>query len=1289
MMGYSMFIKNNNKSPRKAEGGRPGRPKKARGGMRKRKSAPPLYERPMICPPDRSGMSLRVRIAGFICRAALIFFSVYALVFFVVDALFLESQGITVSAGFIAVVAVVSVATFSLMRTSRIGLAVGSLLLLGGAGVLIYSAISVPEFFPRVLITAKDVVLRRLFNRGYLGMSVYMSNPAYGPEYTAELYFKYAVVLFAVLLSLCFVLSMIKRVRVIFPAAFSALMLVGVFTVNISRSNWGIALMIASFTGLLVMAGYDSIFTLKPDDDKYDTETLLFDYADRPPLPEEDAEELAAKAGRRAAKREYRALKKRRRRERIEINVDEELSAYFGTSSKPKRVKPAKGKGKPTPEERRAAAAARRERKAKINARRNYDAAVRDSRAAQGGFAAFGAFALAMLMLLLPAMTVSGNFSTISVIDERMGHYREIVEALLMGDDPKLDELSYMYDKNNFTPRSTDAVVRHYTGAKVFTVGTMSATPVYLRGWIGADYRDGAWLAASDRQLEAYRALYGTDKDPSEAMFNYFYSFMNPALIRERDYSINTSNNARYGFVVMQVNLSRIETGDSMVYMPSFLRSDAPTKASRSNVNKGSKPGKDDTYGLYEYGTNTPSGISFVNYFDGIYTGRKFMGELEYSAVSNVTTMKISDWYENVAAYISDYNKGYLDALELIRRYADRLGGDNDSRKSSALESIKKVIFAGTPEGLISNETDLVAGTTEVHVRYDRGTVLYTYDTASGELLDRTITERREESYEDPVSGEILTRILPFTVPEPSLELRYYCGLLTEAEKNALVMAYFEQYNYKSYVYENYLECSEGDIIRNVLKDIKESAVDVTTEYPEDENEDPIVTSTPKDFSRAADKNSADAETYEQRHRLVMEIVNYLKANYTYTLEPSVPADPDLDGVENFLSVTREGYCVQFASSLALLLREAGIPARYVEGYVASGFDQNYYSSVVGRYAAVVRDYNAHAWVEVWYDGVGWIQYEATPAYYSDMYVRYGGDGDGGGGAINPLPPVEEIPEERETLDMLLSTIDLAGIRIALMREDIAMLFGGSEISATLVGLSGEVSSYRALWQEYNDEYEANYLEQGFDRNAFLGKLNALAEEFGGGVSESLNSLDTRIESLVRSNRMIWVALALSLLALAVAALLTAVAVGAKRAEDRRRSCVARIVSGNFGEEERPSLVRLMIDATSALLAAYRSSPKPGEFREEYADRLGAEYIDVFIRDPGANISTPDSYSEEAGSVDFRSIFNSIAAEEFGYGMTRDELTALAVFYKGLRAAAPRRLSLIRRAACHFIGRII
>jgi hypothetical protein len=68
---------------------------------------------------------------------------------------------------------------------------------------------------------------------------------------------------------------------------------------------------------------------------------------------------------------------------------------------------------------------------------------------------------------------------------------------------------------------------------------------------------------------------------------------------------------------------------------------------------------------------------------------------------------------------------------------------------------------------------------------------------------------------------------------------------------------------------------------------------------------------------------------------------------------------------------THAGYCQHFAGAAALLLRLAGVPARMVSGF-ATGVPRR------GRFE--VRDVDAHAWIEVYFEGYGWVPFNPTPA---------------------------------------------------------------------------------------------------------------------------------------------------------------------------------------------------------------------------------------------------------------------------------------------------------------------
>jgi len=92
----------------------------------------------------------------------------------------------------------------------------------------------------------------------------------------------------------------------------------------------------------------------------------------------------------------------------------------------------------------------------------------------------------------------------------------------------------------------------------------------------------------------------------------------------------------------------------------------------------------------------------------------------------------------------------------------------------------------------------------------------------------------------------------------------------------------------------------------------------------------------------------------------------------TFTYDPQVDLQDSADATLEFLRI-RRGFCVQFASTYALMARAVGIPAR-----VAVGFTPGTSDPVTGRY--VVTNLDAHAWPEVWLPGVGWTnRFEPTP----------------------------------------------------------------------------------------------------------------------------------------------------------------------------------------------------------------------------------------------------------------------------------------------------------------------
>ncbi|OKP80510.1 hypothetical protein A3844_27320 [Paenibacillus helianthi] len=127
----------------------------------------------------------------------------------------------------------------------------------------------------------------------------------------------------------------------------------------------------------------------------------------------------------------------------------------------------------------------------------------------------------------------------------------------------------------------------------------------------------------------------------------------------------------------------------------------------------------------------------------------------------------------------------------------------------------------------------------------------------------------------------------------------------------------------------------------------------------------------PERVSKLAAQLTASAGN---RYEAVTAVRDYLQSGFTYTLKTRVPPTGS-DFADDFLFVTKQGYCVHFATAMTVLLRSSGIPARYVQGYGTGTLAPG---SVPPRYDVTQGD--AHAWVEVYFPGTGWVPFDPTPA---------------------------------------------------------------------------------------------------------------------------------------------------------------------------------------------------------------------------------------------------------------------------------------------------------------------
>lgn len=139
------------------------------------------------------------------------------------------------------------------------------------------------------------------------------------------------------------------------------------------------------------------------------------------------------------------------------------------------------------------------------------------------------------------------------------------------------------------------------------------------------------------------------------------------------------------------------------------------------------------------------------------------------------------------------------------------------------------------------------------------------------------------------------------------------------------------------------------------------------TDYPQElfERYTQLPDSTPDRVERRTERLTANANT---PYEVALTVEQWLRDNREYSLDVPQPGNNVAD---EFLFERQRGYCVYYATTMAVMLRTQGIPARMTVGYTTG--------EQVGEDTWVVRGYNSHAWVEAYFPDVGWIRFDPTP----------------------------------------------------------------------------------------------------------------------------------------------------------------------------------------------------------------------------------------------------------------------------------------------------------------------
>ena len=947
---------------------------------------------------------------GLVFRTLTLFMGVFGLNLFLCDAAKIvilngaKAEDITLSPWFIALWSAVVTLFVMAVSLHKISRALSPVLAVGGIAAYMFATYTDPiGYFLESFRCTRDLVFSNMASAGYTTYMQYILEEPFSYNRTELLKFFVAAVI--VVSGLILGLFMAKRVRAWGVAIVCAVYMIPVFMFNITRSNKGLACVLVFICGAVALCLFDCIYggvfaarkakreakkaakaakkaakKAKKDARRAlkNTATAAYNDTIAAGAPASAAKKARAAVYARAKKEAEEAKKTAKRLKLAEKQAKADAKKAAKEAKKAERLAKKEQKKairarsaalrkskKPNAEEAAAVSALKRDAREAARAariQRNAGETAAFKTRAASGYAGVMAMIIAFLAIWVPLTATKKNFPIIDVINNRMQLVRTYVTAYLMGDDVDLNSLAMYGGVAELNPRNVDFNTPQYTGQRLFTCEASYAAPVYMRSWIGSNYdlETDFWSSADADEVIAYRERFGSAYTPDNISYFFAkYVYPNALDVNKVDQYRNLDN---FGFRVFQVHVRRRSGTSKILFVPSILNAGL---------------------GIMEFGSLDPVSKKYSAYYDGIYSSRFFDEDSTYSVSSFNPVMKHPDLAANFELSIWYYNRAKI--------YAETVDAIQTEIAGNLLFKEDKEYEYDTPLGTISlTGTDLsfLAEQFEAECQ-ERG---YKYKS------NQTVT-----ADEEPVLDNLVARYIN----------------MTSGERRTFMNAFDKELDYRDYAESTYRNTFGSEAIADLAQQILSDAGIVMGEkyvhdksYLETKNENQIKRMTNLEkYGNVTGSWFTDAATGETvpRHQAIMAVLNYLRENYTYTLDPEVEqrptfdenGDPILDeegnpvtedyvespsNLEAFLFEVKQGYCVHFATSAIALLRELGFAVRYDEGYICDSWNRTYDPEAVSTYRSSVRDYDAHSWIEVYYPSMGWIMYEVTPSYMEEMY---------------------------------------------------------------------------------------------------------------------------------------------------------------------------------------------------------------------------------------------------------------------------------------------------------------
>ncbi len=246
--------------------------------------------------------------------------------------------------------------------------------------------------------------------------------------------------------------------------------------------------------------------------------------------------------------------------------------------------------------------------------------------------------------------------------------------------------------------------------------------------------------------------------------------------------------------------------------------------------------------------------------------------------------------------------------------------------------------------------------------------------------IEQTIIMKNDLNYPVLFGAYSINKLIRIDEDEEAGEETDYSGLQWSTEFSILQWFNREEYP-KSYQLESQMLLVDPNDLREISRDTEYEGMQDYLQLPE---------SLP---GRVVELALVITEEENNVYDTVKAIENYLKFTFPYTNQPDESLGESDDFVDRFLFEIQEGYCDYYSTAMVVMSRSLGIPTRWVKGYASGSLPIDDLEFFLPEEALLmigerdegglytIRNSDAHSWVEVYFEGFGWIPFEPTAGF--------------------------------------------------------------------------------------------------------------------------------------------------------------------------------------------------------------------------------------------------------------------------------------------------------------------